>query len=76
MILTRQEISWFNKNFRITYQEKDVTPRRRHLVGAGRLHLYIGEDNARKCFEVARNSAKQAERFQFRKQGLIIFYSK
>ena len=67
-----------NKNFRIVYQEKRPAdqPRARHLVGAGRLHLYIGEDNAKKCFEKALECMDDKKEIRLRKHGLVIFYNK
>lgn len=41
-MLSEAKITWLNQQFRIVYQENDCKPRRRHLVGAGRLYLYIG----------------------------------
>lgn len=70
--------SIINKNFRIVFQEKrePSEPRARYAVGAGRLHLYIGEDNARKCFEKALASTGDKKEINLRKHGKVIFYNK
>lgn len=72
------DISTINKHFRIVYQEKRPAgePRARHLVGAGRLHLYIGDHNAQSCIAKAWESAGDKITFKFRKYGQIIFYAK
>lgn len=75
-MLTGDQISWFNTQFKIVYQENDCKPRRRHLVGAGRLHLYIGEENAKTCFERAKNSTTDKVECKFRIAGKVIFYVK
>ena len=70
--------SIINKNFRIVFQEKrePSEPRARYAVGAGRLHLYIGEDNAKKCFEKALASSTDKKEIKLRKHGVVIFYNK
>ena len=67
-----------NKNFRIVFQEKrdPSESRARYAVGAGRLHLYIGEDNAQKCFEKALNCKDDKKEINLRKHGKVIFYTK
>lgn len=73
--MTTSEI---NKHFRIVFQEKRPAeePRSRHLVGAGRLHLYIGEDNASKCIKKAMESLEDKKEINLRKYGKVIFYAK
>ena len=75
-MLTPSQVSWFNTQFKIVYQENDCKPRRRHLVGAGRLHLYVGEVNARYCFYRAEISTEDKTECKFRKAGKVIFYVK
>lgn len=75
-MLAEDKISWINKQFRIVYEENDYKPRNRHLVGAGRLHIYIGEDNAKSCFEKANSSKQDRTEIKFRKAGKVIFYVK
>lgn len=75
-MLSEAKISWLNKQFRIVYQENDCKPRRRHLVGAGRLHLYIGEDNAKSCFDRAEKSKTDKTEYRLRVAGKVIFYVK
>ena len=75
-MLTADKISWFNSQFKIVYQENDCKPRRSHLIGAGRLHLYIGEANALKCFEKAESSISDKIELKFRVAGKVIFYVK
>lgn len=72
------DISVINKNFRIVYQEKrpEGEPRARYFVGAGRLHLYIGGDNAQTCISKAFRSKGDKIIFKFRKYGQITFYAK
>ena len=67
-----------NKNFRIVFQEKrePSEPRARYAVGAGSLHLYIGDDNAKKCFEKALECMDDKKEIRLRKHGLVIFYNK
>lgn len=60
-MLSEAKISWLNQQFRIVYQENDCKPRRRHLVGAGRLHLYMRK-NKTEC--------------RLRVVGKVIFYVK
>lgn len=72
------DISIINKNFRIVYQEKrsEGEPRARYFVGAGRLHLYIGDKNASTCLAKAWGSTGDKIEFKFRKHGQVIFYAK
>lgn len=71
-------ISAINKNFRIVYQEKrpEGELRARYFVGAGRLHLYIGDQNASKCLVKALESTGDKIQFKFRKHGQVTFYAK
>ena len=75
---TKSMISEINKNFRIVYQEKRPAdqPRARHLVGAGRLHLYIGGHNAQQCIQRAWSSKEDKTEINLRKYGKVIFYTK
>lgn len=75
-MLPEDKISWINKQFRIVYEENDYKPRNRHLVGAGRLHIYIGENNANAAFKKANSSKSDRTVVRFRKAGKVIFYSK
>lgn len=75
-MLPKDKISWFNSQFKIVFEEKDCKPRRRHLVGAGRLHLYIGESNAKSCFKRAERSTSDKLECNLRVSGKIIFYVK
>lgn len=71
-------ISTLNKNFRIVFEEKRPAdqPRARYFVGAGRLHLYIGDDNAKKCFDKALKCKEDKKEIRLRKHGRVIFYTK
>ena len=67
-----------NKNFRIVFQEKrpPTQKRARYLVGAGRLHLYIGRELADKYISKAMKSKGDKIEFNARKTGKVIFYTK
>lgn len=72
------DITTINKNFRIVFQEKrdPSQPRARYAIGAGRLHAYIGEDLAIKCFKRALKGKGDKTEINLRKQGKLIFYNK
>ena len=67
----------FNKEYKIVYQPKEkeaYNNNRRFAVGAGRLAHYIGEENAKTCFEKAEKMKTDKVRFKFRKMGIVDFY--
>lgn len=70
--------TYINRNFTIVIQPKEAEKfgKRRFAVGAGRLAEYIGEENAKNCFEKADKITKDKIRFKFRVQGIVDFYLK
>lgn len=67
----------FNKEYKIVFQPKEkeaYNNNRRFAVGAGRLVYYIGEDNAKTCFDKAGKMTTDKLRFKFRKMGIVDFY--
>ena len=76
-MLSEAKISWLNQQFRIVYQENDCKPRRRHLVGAGRLYLYIGGIMLNHVLrERAEKSKTDKTECRLRVAGRVIFYVK
>ena len=67
----------FNKEYKIVFQPKEkeaYNNNRRFAVGAGRLAHYIGEENAKTCFEKSEKMKTDKVRFKFRKMGIVDFY--
>lgn len=69
--------SQFNKEFKIVFQpynKEQFDNKRRFAVGAGRLEVYIGKNNAEVVFKKGEALTKDKIRIKFRKHGIVDVY--
>jgi len=88
----KNNITWYNKNFRFVFESKsDQFPRmdcignmigftelpgKRFLIGAGQISKYITEKNAETVLKTAENMKTDKTTIKFRKYGKIEIYTK
>jgi hypothetical protein len=74
------DFKYLNRDFHFVYQPKDPKVKkllgRRVLIGAWRLHNYIGIDNARKLIKATKKIREDKVSIKYRKYGIVDIYSK